>query len=200
MREGVEFEITSFDKNDKFTGKSKHKVVSKTSSGNTMECEIHMESYDQNDKPVTSNDYKVYCKNGTFEFDMNMLMDKEELSAYESMDLTVDADFIEIPSHPEVGETLNDGKMDVHIESNGVHMMTMTISVYNRVVEALETITTPAGTFDCVKVSFDTETKLLLKVKGSVIEWYCKDVGMVKSESYNKKGKLIGSSLLTDIN
>jgi len=200
MREGVEFEMTSYDDNDKITGKAKHKVISKTATGDNMECEIHMESFDKKDKLLSSNDYKVFCKDGKFEFDMKMMMDNEELSKYDGMDVTVDADFIEIPGNPVVGESLEDGGMTVKIGSNGMTIMNMKVNVLNRKVEALEKVTTPAGTFDCVKVSFDTETRLVVKVTGSVIEWYCKDVGMVRSESYNKKGKLISYSLLTGIN
>jgi len=199
MKEGVEFELTNFDKNDKITGKAIHKVISKTSNGDNMECEIHMISFNEKDQAISSNDYKVYCKNGKFEFDMKMFMDNEELSNYQNMDITVDADFIEVPSNPVEGESLNDGKMVVNIGSSGVKIMSMKLNIFNRKVQALEKITTPAGTYNCVKISFDTETRLIVKVTGSVIEWYCKDVGMVKSESYNKKGKLIGYSMLTDI-
>ena len=39
----------------------------------------------------------------------------------------------------------------------------------------------------------------MFKVKMSGIEWIAKNIGVVKSESYNKKGKLESSTLLTKI-
>lgn len=36
-----------------------------------------------------------------------------------------------------------------------------------------------------------------IKIRGSAKQWYSENVGMVKQENYNKKGKLMGSSLLT---
>ncbi len=200
MEEGVEFEVTNYDHKNKITGKAKHKIISKTLTGDNLECEIHMESFDEKDNALIANNYKVMCRNGKFEFDMKMFMDNEALTSYNSMDVTVDADFIEIPNKPSIGENLNDGKMVVNIGSNGVNMMSMKLNIINRKVEAFEQITTSAGTFDCVKISFDTETRFIVKISGSVKEWYCKDVGIVKSESYNKKGKLTGYNLLTNIN
>ena len=61
--------------------------------------------------------------------------------------------------------------------------------------------TTAAGTFDCHKVTYDFDVKFgFVKAKGSGVEWYDKDKVLVKSESYNKKGKLTGYTELTKIN
>ena len=105
--------MTSYDDNDKVVGKAKHKVVSKASTGDNMECEIHIECFDNKDKLLSSNDHKAYCKDGKFEFDMKKMMDNEELSKYGGMDVTANADFIEIPGNPFVDESLEDGRMTV---------------------------------------------------------------------------------------
>jgi len=78
-------------------------------------------------------------------------------------------------------------------------MMNMTISITNRKVEAVENVTTPAGTFECYKISYDIATKMMINVKMKGTEWYAKNVGLVKSESYNNDGKLMGSNLLTGL-
>lgn len=39
----------------------------------------------------------------------------------------------------------------------------------------------------------------MITVQMSAVEWMSKDVGCVKSESYDKKGKLVGSTLLTKL-
>ena len=75
--------------------------------------------------------------------------------------------------------------------------MNMNISISNRKVEAAENLTTPAGTFECYKISCDVAIKMMINVKTKSIEWYAKGVGMVKSESYNTDGKLMGSNVLT---
>ncbi len=40
---------------------------------------------------------------------------------------------------------------------------------------------------------------MVVKTEGSVTEWYCKEVGMIRSESYDKRGKMIGYNELTAI-
>ena len=75
--------------------------------------------------------------------------------------------------------------------------MKMTVNIMNRKVEGKESVTTSAGTFDCFVISYDHESKMGIKIRGSAKQWYSEGVGMVKQENYNKKGKLMGSSLHT---
>ena len=72
-------------------------------------------------------------------------------------------------------------------------------TIYNRKVEAEEEISTKAGTFKCFKISYDILTDAMIDIKGSAIEWIAKDVGAVRTESYNKKGKLTGYSELVKL-
>jgi hypothetical protein len=78
-------------------------------------------------------------------------------------------------------------------------IMNMTINVSNRKVEAVENLTTPAGTFECYKISFDVATKMMINVKSKGVEWFAKGIGMVKNETYDSNGKLLGSNVLTSI-
>ncbi|MCK5105190.1 MAG: hypothetical protein KAR17_20345, partial [Cyclobacteriaceae bacterium] len=139
-----------------------------------------------------------YCKNGKFEFDMAFKMNGEALQAYEDMDINVDATEFQIPSMDTApGTLLKDGSLVVDVASNSVHMFKMTVLITDRKVEAREEIKTPAGDFDCLKLSQKISTKMIIGIEASSIEWYSEGVGMVRSESYNKKGKLNGYSELT---
>lgn len=64
-----------------------------------------------------------------------------------------------------------------------------------------EEIGTTAGKFNCIKISYLKRTKVVLKTTTlRVTEWYAKGVGLVKSESYDLKGKLAGKVLLVKMN
>jgi len=64
-------------------------------------------------------------------------------------------------------------------------------------VEAKESITTKAGTFDCFKVVSEVSTKVMLTTtKISSASWYARGIGTVRSETYDKKGKVISSQEL----
>lgn len=77
--------------------------------------------------------------------------------------------------------------------------MNMTMEMVDRKVEGKESLTTSAGTFDCYVISYTTEMKMGLNTMFKNKEWIAEGVGMVKSENYNKNGKLMGYSELTKI-
>lgn len=64
-----------------------------------------------------------------------------------------------------------------------------------------ETVSTTAGKFaDCIKISYLKRTKIVLKSQTvRVTEWYAKGVGLVKSESFDTKGKSYGKTILVKI-
>ena len=41
------------------------------------------------------------------------------------------------------------------------------------------------------------KTSMMGDILTKGVEWYAKDVGLVKSETYDSKGKLVGTSLLS---
>ena len=115
-------------------------------------------------------------------------------------DISIEGDMLYFPKDMSVGDELNNGTITVKVVKDGFTLVTMTMDILNRKVEANERVTTDAGTFECQKVSYDFESKFgIIKVKGSAQEWYHNDRLLIKSESYNKKGKLIGSTALTSI-
>jgi hypothetical protein len=76
----------------------------------------------------------------------------------------------------------------------------MNADVINRKVETIEDLTVPAGTFNCLKIIGDVSGKVLgLSISGKSAQWYSPGVGMVKSESYDKKGELSSSMVLTSL-
>lgn len=64
----------------------------------------------------------------------------------------------------------------------------------NKTVESIEDITTPAGTFRCYKIVYNvisTSDIVRKKVQTSrKIDWLFPEIGIIKSETYNDKGKL----------
>jgi len=80
--------------------------------------------------------------------------------------------------------------------------MDMATHIKNREVIGKETITTPAGIFDCYVISYniDLNTNMGMSQSNSAKQWIAEGVGMVKQEDYNKKGEITSSSLLTSFN
>jgi hypothetical protein len=193
---GTEVVMKSYSEKDKVTSTNKSKVVDV--SGNTIKVET--ETFDDKDKPLMKSEFTVTCKNGEFVMDLSGYLKGVNMDAYKDMDVKVETEDMHMPANLKAGDVLDDGQMTIKVSSKqGFPIMTMTVKVYNRKVEAIENITTPAGSFECSKITYNIDTKVGLSVKLTGIEWVSKNVGVVRSESYNTKGKLQGYTLLTSL-
>jgi len=196
---GTIVETTSYDKKNKETSKYYQEVLDYSKSNGVTEVKIETRIDEEGIDTLGTHQFTLRCENGEFYVNMNSYLDKDALGKYQGMDMEIDSDNMTMPSNLSDGQTLNDGRVSITISNSGIKMMTMTVHVTNRKVEGFEKITTPAGTFDCVKISFDSEMKMIFKIKTSGVQWFCKEIGVVKSENYDKKGKLSGTSMITKI-
>ena len=198
---GTTWEITNYTAKGKVAGRVTYELTDKVENGNDITFTVKTITYDKKGKEIFTNTFEAKCINGKFDFDMAFKMDGGALKAYEDMDVQVDASKFEIPdldSSP--GTQLEDGSLVVNIDTGSIGLFKMTILVTDRIVEARKSLTTPAGTFDCIVLSQKVSTKMMIKIQGASKEWYAKNIGMVRTESYNKRGKLIGYSELTKLN
>ena len=192
LNEGTKFQITNYDKNDKPGAVIDYLV--KESTGNS--ALIYYELMDDKGEIVMTSEYGITCENDGISIDFNSLAAPGMMEQYKDMEVDLTGTNLFIPNNLTAGQTLPDADLLMNVSMAPINMK-MTVRIYDRKVEGTETITTPAGTFDCIIISQSSETKMGMKVSGSSREWYAPEVGMVKQESYNKKGKKIASSVLT---
>jgi len=197
---GTQWEITNYSAKGKETGKISYELLEKVVSGNEIIFTIKNTTYDNKGEQVYSSTFDAKCVDGKFEFDMTYRLDGGSMEAYESMDMEIDASNLEIPTMDvSAGTRLEDATLKIGLGSGGTTIMNMTVLITDRIVEVKEEITTPAGKFECIVLSQNISTKMLIKVNASSKEWYAEEIGMVRSETYNKKGKLTGYSELTKL-
>lgn len=194
FEEGVKFEITNYNKKGKKEGAVSYEVTNIENNVATLKTVI----FDSKDKEITTTSYQVTCEGDQISIDFKSLMSPDLFKQYKDMDVDMTGTNIEFPKELEVGQTLKDANMDMVINMSGMKM-NMSIKMINRTVDAKESITTPAGTFDCYVLSYDSEMKMGVKHTFSFKEWVAEGVGMVKNETYNKKGSLMGYSELTKL-
>jgi hypothetical protein len=197
VKEGSEMEYKNYSDKDKLSGTNKTKVISVKKTATGQEVEMKTESFDKKDKPVGTSNYIVTCDNGSFSIDMRTMITQEQMESFKDAKVTIEADKLDIPANPQAGQALENGtvKMTTVSESAPIAMK-LTINVSNRQVAGIEDVTVPAGTFKCVKITYDVESKFLFTVRSKGIDWYAKEVGLVKSESYSTKDKLQGYTVL----
>ncbi len=202
LKKGTILEYTNYDKKGRDQGSAKHETLSMNDDNGKLSAEIQVTMDGKKKGETFTTQYNAYCENGLISIDMSRFFDNSKLMQYDENDFTIDVDgnVLQFPVNMSEGDQLNNGEITIKVSNETMTLVTMVMNVTDRKVLANENITTPAGTFECQKVSFKFETKFgIIKVRGSATEWYHKDKVLVKSESYNKKGKLVGYTLLTKL-
>jgi hypothetical protein len=205
LNEGTQWSYQSFDKKGKLSSTATQKIVATSESGGTVTASIKQELVDDKEKPINTSEYDVSCDGNQINISIEKMMNEEMMASFKGMEVKVDADQLDYYSNPTVGQNLKDATMVIDVATSGTEtamgmsMLKMTVNITNRKVEAKETVTTAAGTFECYKITYDIEMKTIVKVQAKAVEWFCPGVGMVKQESYNKNGKFTGSSELSEL-
>ena len=146
---------------------------------------------------MTVNDLKMSCIDGVFTVDMQSYLNQNAIAGLQDMEVKIEGVDMEFPSNLSVGQELNDASITFTASNMGITMMKMNVKITDRKVEAIEDVTTPAGTFSCYKMTYKTEMQAFGKYTTSSIEWFALDIGSVRSETYDKKGNLESYSVLT---
>lgn len=196
-KENAQLGYNQYDKKGNLSGSSLQKIISLKTTAASTEALISAESFDAKGKSLGIVELTARCESGVYYIDMKNYMGASTTDAYKDMEMSVEGGNLEMPLSLNAGDVLKDGNLKVAFSSGGMTVLNMTVAITSRKVAAKESITTPAGTFECYRITYDIATKMMINVKSKGVEWYAKNVGLVKSESYTTDGKLMGSSVLS---
>ena len=199
MKEGAQQKYTTYNAKDKVTGSYQHDLKEIKENGGEKTAIVGVTSFDKDGVEVYTNDVNLSCKDGVFYIDMKNYMNGQTMGAYESMEVTIDGDYLDMPGNMKAGDKLKDGELTIGISNSGMSIMNMKTIITDRTVETIEDITTEAGTFNCYKITYTLTIKTIMTMTMNVTEWYAKDIGLVKSETYKSNGKLSDKTILTSI-
>ena len=199
FEEGVSMEYTHYNKKDKATGVSLQTIEKIEQSESEIIAKVATKQSDDKGKSTMEGSYEVTCKDGTFIMDMSEMLPPQATAAIGggSAEIELSGDGFMLPSKMEVGQTLPDSENTISIAAGPINMA-ITMNFSEQKVEAIEDITTSAGTFECIKFSYIADTKMvMIKTQVKTVNWYAEGVGIVKSLTYDKKGKLEHYMVLT---
>jgi hypothetical protein len=208
FREGTVIEGASYDAGGKQISTQSSKVLNVSAEGGTLVSEVEMKSKSQ------GQDERVFT--GKYSCDGNKLY-VDLTNLFGSMDArgaTIEGDAIEFPINISEGEVLPDASYTMRMKQGGREMK-ITSFMKDRKVAGKETITTPAGTFNCYKISanvdakvemdgMDDKTKQVMEAmkkampKQSFVMYFDPAVSIVKVEMFSD-GKLTSRTEVTSI-
>lgn len=197
--EGLKFELTSYDNEGEATTIARHEVVFFDDYEGKVMGEYRSFISLPDGEELAQHNYEVECDGGTLNIPYTSILAPGLLEKYVTMDLKVSGEGLPMPSKLEKGVELEDGYTEVEVSSGDMKLITMRFEPYDRKIIGTETIETPAGTFECYKSTYDLSMKIIVPKNLKVTDWYAEGVGLVKQELKNKKGKSMGSMMLTKL-
>ncbi len=197
FQEGSQFEYSFFDKRDKRSSRIEYEVVERSSEGDETKYLISSKMYDKKDKEVGSFDFSVSCEDGSYHANVSNFMNPQLKEMFGTVELKVSGEELVIPSSLSVGQDLPDAKSIVQAEM-GVVNMKIEMEISNRKVIDRAQVETPLQTFDTYKITSTEHIKMpLMNRTLESVYYYAEGYGQVKSETYDKKGRLDSYMLLT---
>lgn len=200
MEKGVTLEFKDYDGKEKLTGSQSTTITDITDVAGVVTVKMHSISKDAKDKVTSEGDFSFTCQNGEIKIDMSSLMDPKMQEGFEDMEVKIDQTNLTFPAKFTEGMTLPDGDMTMTVSSGGIQMMKMVMNIVERKVEKMESLTTPAGTFDTAKVSAVMKNTMMGRTSSyKSISWIAMGIGPVRTETYNEQGELQNVHVLTNI-
>lgn len=180
-------EISSFNKKGKNTGKQVYKISDVKTSGDKVTATLETEFFDKKGKSAATGNAAIECNDGIMKMDMSLMIPQQQQSQFSQASAKADKIFIEYPANMKVGDQLKEGLFEMETETGGMKQA-ISMIINDRKVESKETITTPAGSWECFKIAY--KSKISVKTMGigipinsEITEWYAPGFGIVKTET-----------------
>ncbi|WP_291786544.1 hypothetical protein [Cecembia sp.] len=190
LQDGKTIEMTVYNRRGKATGVNTYTVNEVRSSGGKRTGNITMVMADNKGRESAAVTTQFTCDGGTYTIDMASFIPAGQLEQMKDLESTGDFT-LSYPSSMKPGDTLDDGEMTMEAVTSGIRAE-IQMNITDRKVVDKETITTSAGSWECMKITSNMNMRVRMAGIGIPVniestEWFAPGVGIVQSES--KHGK-----------
>lgn len=197
FREGLSWEMGVFDKKDKLVNKLDYLIYKVDLNNVPQTAWVSAKVFDDDDEMQYELDFKVSCSDGVFTVDLSNTLNPSVTQSFREMEMEVSGSPLTIPASLEKGQKLEDAMTNIKVMSAGIQIMSSDITMRDRVVTGRETITVPAGSYECFVINSTQSIKAgFINKDYRIVEYYHEGIGLIRSETYNKKDKLDSYTVL----
>jgi hypothetical protein len=202
---GTQYTTTSYDATGKVVSSVDATVNEVVADGNKTTATIDAVSKDAAGVEQNKSTFEFICEGGIVRMDLSALAKQQasSMGATKDAEVSVKADMLEFPAGMTVGQALPGGTVTINVKAKGSPMAAVThVTIKDRKCVAIESKTTPAGTWECYKITSTQEGVTKIATMEMAIpprqttEWFSYKVGSVRTETY-ANGKLEGYNELT---
>jgi len=198
FQEGTTMEYTSYNKRGKVDGKTRSTISAVADTDSGVKATVENILMDKKGKEQMKGQYEVFCQDDVLQMDVNGMLNPAMQQSFSGMEVTIEGTALEIPDALEPGMELPDASTEISAGTGGMNIINMTVNITDRKVEGMEEITTPAGTYECYKLTQTTSVKMMMSREFKSVDYFAEGIGLVRSETYNRRGKLDGYMELTN--
>jgi hypothetical protein len=196
---GSKFELTHYDKKGKVSVINRYVITKNTPIAGGLDIGFKVNSVDAKNKEFFTGDYNAKCQNQNLYIEAFNLF--TNIPQTTDMEVIISGDMLSYPNNLSAGMSLPDVsvEMKAKMKATGMNIMTTKTRIFNRQVIGKEMVEVPAGKFECMKITYESETKvgIMGTFKVKTTEYIAKNVGIVKSESIDEKGKKTHEQVLS---
>jgi hypothetical protein len=184
MQKNKKIEMSSFDENGKFLRKSVSTVSDLVTANGSVTAKVVSQPIDKNGKPGEKSTVFYKCNGGVITISMDLSNPKKPGGSAQKSNMNFS--YLEYPAGMKVGDHLKDATTTLE-ENIGPETITATSKITGRTVVSRETVTTTAGSWSCLKITYKTTTTLGGKFSKMApqttesTEWYVPNFGIVKT-------------------
>jgi len=187
LQKNKTIEMTIYNKKGEPNGKQVYLVSDVSSTGGVTTGALASEMFDKKGKSMAKASSTIKCAGGVMMINMKMMLPQQQSEQFSKADAKVDDAYLEYPVNLQPDAELKDGTFTMEMNNSGMQQ-TLTMVISNRKVEAKESVTTDAGTWECYKISYKCKMNIKTGFIGIPInfegtEWYAPSFGVVKSQS-----------------
>ncbi len=216
LQQGKTIEVTNYNKKGEPNGRNVYTVSNVSSSGGITTGTLSSQMFDKKERPTNTSTSTVKCTGGLIQMDMKFMLPDGPAGKMSSAQVSGTGGILEYPPAMKAGDTLKSGYIVLSNSGNNGPGgpggppgpppppnpfgggSTLTMWIYNRQVVAQESVTTTAGTWNCVKIAYKSKVNYKsgpfpATINIDVTEWYAPGVGIIKTQTDR------GSTAITSI-
>ncbi len=204
LKKGSKITYTVYNGKGKVQGYNISEILEITRKKNSVNATVMGTHTNAKGKVESSATASLRYSNGNFHAALLDMMPLEGLENAK-IDAEMTGKDMLIPSQLTPGQVLPEAQASFNMKmgdgNNTMDLPQIDFLIYNRRAVRAEVVETPVGKFVCFKIiqTVSADYPLIGTKRATCITWMGKGVGVVKSESYDAKGKLTSRTLLTGI-
>ncbi|WPV69414.1 hypothetical protein [Chitinophaga sp. LS1] len=202
LQNNAEVEMSIYDGKGELVAKNIEKVLNVNRMANVISSNFSTTLKDTKGKDLSTGKGKFKCTGSEILLDMQMAMPNIPQLQNMKMEAGSDEIFLSYPATLKEGQTLPGNEKEMRGNMNGMEI-SMTLKVSDRKVVGKEKITTPAGTWECFKISYKLGftvqmmgTNFPMDLDVNATEWFAPGFGIVKTDT-ERGGSTLGSMQIT---